>query len=398
MKKFINVTPNVKWVGVVDQDARKFHGEELSVNHGSSYNSYLIREDKIVLIDGVKATFSREWIEKLKEEIDLNKIDYLILNHCEPDHSGSIPDLVDEIPNVPIYCTQKAREILEAYYGKRDWNFNIVKSGDNLSIGNKNLVFLEMKMLHWPDSMLTYLLEDQILFSNDAFGEHYGANELFDDMVEEDILKYECLKYYACILSPFSKLIKLKLQEIEKMGLKFKIICPSHGVIWRKNPNGIVEKYRKWCEGYSENQILIVYDTMWNTTRKMAEVIADGIREIKPDWTIKLLNSGKTDLNDVVTEIFKSKGILMGSSTINSSVLPSMGALLSSIKTIPYENKKVNFFGSYGWNGRAMDVFQKELEKSPLIISGECLKIKWNLDEDTYIKAWEFGMNFASQL
>ncbi|WP_320046121.1 MBL fold metallo-hydrolase [uncultured Ilyobacter sp.] len=397
MKKFVSVSDSVKWVGVVDQDMKKFHGEELSIPSGTTYNSYLIRDEKIALVDTVIHAFGEQWLELLKEEINLNKIDYIIMNHNEPDHSGALVQLMKEIPDTPIYCTQMGKEIIEAYYGK-SYNFNIVKTGDKLNLGKNEITFVEMKMLHWPDSMMSYLNGENILFSNDAFGQHYGANGLFNDMVDQNTLEYECLKYYACILTPFSKILERKLEEVISLGLPIDVICPSHGVIWRDNPMQIVEKYSKWCRSYKEDVVVIAYDTMWESTKKMAESIADGIREVKPEYEIILTNSAKNSENDIVTDMFRASAILFGSSTINNGILPSMAALLEGVKGVNFQDKKVAAFGSYGWNGKSLAVLNEELSKTKMTLASDGLKVKWNLNSSTREECMTFGREFAEKL
>ena len=397
MKKFVDVSKSVKWVGIIDQDITKFHGEELDIPHGTSFNSYLIRDEKIVLVDTVMEKFSSEWIEHLKEEVDLNTIDYIVMNHNEPDHSGSLSALMKEIPNTPIYCTDKGVEIIKAYH-KIDAEFRTVKTGDVLDLGKKKLTFVEMKMLHWPDSMASYLSEENILFSNDAFGQHYGANGLFNDECDQNILNYEALKYYACILTPFSPLIKRKIDEILNLNLTIDQICTSHGVIWRKNPLQIIEKYMKWCDNYKEDQIVITYDTMWETTKKMAESIADGIRNISPSTNILLINSAKHTESEILTEIFKSKGVLFGSPTINNRILPSMAALLEGVKGINFKDKSVAAFGSYGWNAKNLDIINENLKFTSLKLVNEGIKVNWNLNPKSKELCYKFGQEFASSL
>ncbi|MEQ8160491.1 MAG: MBL fold metallo-hydrolase, partial [Smithellaceae bacterium] len=304
------ITANVTWVGKVDWELKKFHGNEYSTHRGSTYNSYLIKEGKNVLIDTVWNPFAAEFVDNLKKEIDLAKIDYVIANHAEIDHSGSLPELMNHIPETPIYCTENGVKSLQGHY-HQDWNFRSVKTGDTLDIGNgKTLVFVEMRMLHWPDSMATYMTGDNILFSNDAFGHHYATEHLFNDLVDQDELMYECIKYYANILTPFSPLVLKKIQEILNLNLPIDMIAPSHGIVWRDKPTRIVEKYMAWAGSYRENQITILYDTMWNGTKIMAENIARGILEKDKDVTVKLFNIAKSDKNDIITEIFKSKAIL----------------------------------------------------------------------------------------
>ena len=356
------------------------------------------QDEKIALVDTVIHAFGEQWLELLKEEIDLKTIDYIIMNHNEPDHSGALVQLMKEIPDTPIYCTQMGKEIIEAYYGK-SYNFNIVKTGDKLSLGKNEITFVEMKMLHWPDSMMSYLDGENILFSNDAFGQHYGANGLFNDMVDQNTLEYECLKYYACILTPFSKILERKLDEVISLGLPIDVICPSHGVIWRDNPMQIVEKYSKWCRSYKEEDVVVItYDTMWDSTKKMAESIADGIREVKPEYEIILTNSAKNSENDIVTDMFRASAILFGSSTINNGILPSMAALLEGVKGVNFQDKKVAAFGSYGWNGKSLAVLNEELSKTKMTLVNEGLKVKWNLNSATREECMAFGKDFAEKL
>jgi len=299
---------NIFWVGIKDWELRKFHGDEYSTHRGSTYNSYLIREEKNVLIDTVWTPFSKEFVDSLSKEISLDKIDYVITNHAESDHSGALPDLMKEIPNTPIYCTKNGVNSIKGHYHK-DWDFHVVKTGDTLSVGNgKDLIFVEMRMLHWPDSMACYLTKDNVLFSNDAFGQHYVSEFMFNDLVNQNELYDECIKYYANILTPFSSFVDRKIKEVLDLKIPIDIIATSHGVIWRENPTQIVEKYLAWANDYQENQITIIYDTMWQGTRKMAESIAKGIREVDDKVTVKLLSTSKYDKNDIITEVRRNKG------------------------------------------------------------------------------------------
>lgn len=282
MKK--HVKNNIYWVGKVDWELQRFHGDEYSTNQGSSYNAYLIQEEKTVLIDTVWAPFAHEFVENLAKEIDLNKIDCIVVNHGEVDHSGALPALMERIPNTPIYCSANAIRSLKGQY-HQDWNFNVMKTGDKLSLGNgKELIFVEMQMLHWPDSMAAFLTQDNVLFSNDAFGQHLASEKLFNDEIDQCDLFSEALKYYANILQPFSPFLRKKLNEILALNLPIEMIATSHGVIWRDNPYQIVEKYTQWANDYQENQITIIYDTMWNGTKTLAEKIAEGI-----NWRTRVL-------------------------------------------------------------------------------------------------------------
>lgn len=387
----------VTWVGKKDWELRTFHGEEYSTHRGSSYNSYLIRDEKVALIDTVWLPFAKEFVTKLKREIDLNDIDYIIINHGEIDHSGALPELMREIPDTPIYCTKNAVKSLKGQF-HQDWNFVEVKTGDKLSLGKRDLIFIEARMLHWPDSMFTYMTGDNILFSNDAFGQHYASEFMYNDEVDQAELYQESIKYYANILTPFSRFVVSKVDEFVKLNLPLDMICTSHGVIWRDNPMQIVEQYVKWAQDYQENQITIIYDTMWNGTKHMADAIASGIRQVNPGVTVKLMHTGITDKNDVLTEVFKSKAILVGSPTINGSVLNSIAGILDQIKGLSFKNKKGAAFGAYGWSGEGVKLIGDHLAKAGFELVNDGLRVLWNPDQEAVEKCVDLGKEFAKSL
>ncbi|HZX20758.1 MAG TPA: anaerobic nitric oxide reductase flavorubredoxin [Clostridia bacterium] len=393
MKK--KIKNNVSWVGKVDWELRKFHGDELSTHKGSTYNSYLIQEEKTVLIDTIWIPFAEEFVENLAKEIDLSKIDYIVVNHGEVDHSGALPALMKHIPDKPIYCTANAVKSLKGQY-HQDWNFNVVKTGDKLDIGNgKELIFVEMAMLHWPDSMATYLTGDNILFSNDAFGQHYAIEELYNDLVDQCDLFNESIKYYANILTPFSAILRKKLDEIIALNLPIDMIATSHGVIWRDNPMQIVKKYSEWANDYQENQITIVYDTMWNGTKKLAEKIAEGISLADPDVVVKVGSLAKSDYNDLITEVFKSKAVVIGSPTIGNNILHSVAGFIHLIKILKFKGKKAAAFGCYGWSGESVKVINELMEDAGFEIIDEGIKNLWNPDTDAQKAAIDYGKKIA---
>ncbi|MDU2117381.1 MAG: MBL fold metallo-hydrolase [Veillonella sp.] len=327
-----HIKNNVSWVGKIDWELQEFHGSDYTINNGSSQNAYLIEEEKTVLIDTVWKPHSSEFIDNLESEIDLNTIDFIVCNHGEVDHSGSLPALMEKIPNTPIYCTENAVKSLVGQYHHPEWNFKTVKTGDSVDIGNgKSLVFVEMRMLHWPDSMATYMTGDNILFSNDAFGQHFAVEELWADKADQCRLWEEAMKYYANIL------------------------------IWRENPMQIVEKYYEWSQAYQEDQITIVYDTMWDGTKKLAHKIAEEIAKQSPDTRVKIFNISKTNKNDIMTEVFKSKAIAVGSPTVGNSVLSSVAGWLDFLRELKFKNKKAAVFGTYGWSGESTKVLREEL-------------------------------------
>jgi anaerobic nitric oxide reductase flavorubredoxin len=393
----LKVKNNVYWVGKTDWELRKFHGDEYSTHRGSTYNSYLVREKKTAVIDTVWAPFAKEYVDNLAKEVDLNRIDYVVANHAEIDHSGALPELMRLIPDKPLYCTANGVKSLTGHY-HQDWNFQVVKTGDRLSLGSKELVFVEAPMLHWPDSMFCYLTEDNVLFSNDAFGQHYATEFLFNDLVDQEELHVEALKYYANILTPFSALVERKIKEFLSLELPLEVICPSHGVIWRDNPAQIVEKYLAWANSYRENQITIVYDTMWNGTRVMAEQIARGVREADPEVNVKLFNGAKTDKNDIIAELFKSKAVVFGSPTINKGILTSLAGLLEEMRGLAFKGKKAAVFGCYGWSGEGVGLLADSLGKAGFTVVGEGLKALWNPDQESRRACLEYGKKLAGSL
>jgi anaerobic nitric oxide reductase flavorubredoxin len=391
------INEHVKWVGNIDWDLRKFHGEEYSAHRGSSYNSYLVEDEKTALIDTVWSPFSEEFVQNLKEEIDLKKIDYIIINHGEVDHSGGLIALMKEIPGTPIYCTANAVKSIKGQY-HQDWNFIKVKTGDTLSLGKRTLTFVEARMLHWPDSMMTYMDQENILFSNDAFGQHYASSGMYNDTVDQSELFQEAIKYYANILTPFSKLVEKKINELLELGIPVDMICPSHGVIWKENPLQIVEQYMEWAKDYQENQITITYETMWENTRKMAEAIGEGIAQQDPAVKLKYINVGKTDKNDVLTEIFKSKGVLMGSSTINNGILSNTAGLLEMIKGLKFKRKAGAAFGSYGWSGESPKIINEGLDASGFQVMEKNYKALWTPDKESVEEGVAFGKDFINHI
>lgn len=393
----IPVKNNVSWVGKIDWDLRKFHGNELSTHRGSTYNSYLIREEKVALIDTVWGPFAKEYVKNLSSEIDLKKIDYVIANHGETDHSGALPELMRQIPDTPVYCTANGVKSLKGQYHE-EWDFKVVKTGDRLSLGKKELVFIEAPMLHWPDSMFCYLTGDNILFSNDAFGQHLASEFMFNDLVDNSELMYEALKYYANILTPFSALVEKKIKEVLALNLPVDMICTSHGVIWRKNPKQIIETYLKWANKYKENQITILYDTMWNGTRVMAEQIAKGITQGDASVAVKLVNIGHSDKNDAITEIFKSKAILVGSPTINKGILTAVASMLEELRGLGFKDKKAAAFGCYGWSGESVHILNEHLKEAGFTLVDEGLKLLWNPDDTGRNACVEYGKVLAKKL
>jgi len=391
----IEILKNIYWVGIKDWELRKFHGEEYSTHRGSSYNSYLIKDEKIVLVDTAWRPHKEEFVSNLEKAVDLQKIDYIVCNHSEVDHSGALELLMEKIPGTPIYCTANGAKLLKKHY-HRDWNFQIVKTGDTLKTGEYELLFIEAPMLHWPDSMFTYVKGANLLLSNDAFGQHYAAPTLFVDEADQCEVDQEALKYYANILTPFSKLVRQKIQQFKALNLPVDMIAPSHGLIWRKDPLQIVEKYDKWADDYQEDLVVIVYDTMWDGTKKMAHAIGEGLgRQGVP---YKIVHAGKTDHTDMMTEVFRAKGLIVGSSTINGGILYPMAAFLETVKGMKYKKKVGTAFGSYGWSGESVKILSQGLEDAGIKVIQEGIRLQYQPTPEELEQCISFGEEFARAL
>ncbi len=396
MKK--KLAANVSWVGKVDWELAKFHGDEYSTHKGSSYNSYVIEEGKTVLIDTVWKPFAKEFVDNLEAEGILGKLDAIIAQHAEVDHSGSLPELMARRPDLPIYCTANGVKSLKGHY-HADWDFHIVKTGDEFELGNgKKLVFVEAPMLHWPDSMFSYMTGDAILFSNDAFGQHLATERLYNDLVDQDELYDECVKYYANILTPFSALVKAKIDQVLSLKLPVNMIATSHGVIWRDNPTQIVGKYLEWSQDYKEDRVTILYDTMWDGTRALAEALARGVSDASPSTTVVAHCLSKFDKNDALTDVFRSKALLLGSPTINKGILTAVAGTLEEIKGLKFKGKKAAAFGCYGWSGESVKLIAEGLKEAGFELVDEGYKALWNPDADALKAAYEYGRAFAAKL
>lgn len=389
------LTDHVTWVGKVDWELKHFHGQELSTFRGSSYNAYLVQDQKTALIDTVWQPYDVEFVRHLKEVINLSKIDYIVMNHNEIDHSGSLVELMREIPDTPIYCTKKGEAIIRGHY-HQDWNFVNVRTGDTLTLGDTTLTFIEAPMLHWPDTMFSYLRGDNILFSNDGFGQHFASESLYDDCVELDEVMYEAEKYYANILNTYSPMAAKKLQEILAMNLPLQLIAPSHGIIWRKHIADIIDRYTRWSNNYQQHQVTIVYDTMWNSTRTMAEGIAEGLRQADNTLTVKLMNASKDDKNDILTEVFRSKAVLVGSPTINNGYSYAIAGILEMMRGLKFKQKKAAAFGSYGWGGEAVKLINEHLQTAGFALLNEGMRLQWVPTEEGINQCRDYGRNLAS--
>ncbi|MDH4213941.1 MAG: flavodoxin domain-containing protein [Candidatus Thorarchaeota archaeon] len=391
--KPVEVVKDVYWVGAIDYDVRNFHGYSYTTHHGTTYNAYLIIGDKIALVDGVLGSFSEEMFSRISEITDPETIDYMISNHTEMDHSGAVPEVLKVMKKAKLVCTPKAVDELKKHY-TNGWDIQTVKTGDEIDLGGKTLRFYEAPMLHWPESMFTYYVEKEVLLPNDAFGQHYATEKRFADEVDQTILWKEAEKYYANILWPLSSMVQRKIEEVIKLGLPIKVIAPSHGLIWRKNPLEIVTRYLAWAKGErTSDKIVIAWDTMWQSTTKLARAIAEGIDSEGITPLVMLIPH--SDRSDIMAELLEAKGILVGSSTLHNDILPTLAPILSDFEVLKPKGKKAAAFGSYGWGGGAAKRIQESMERGKMEIVMEPFTVKWVPTEEEIKNAVEFGRAFA---
>jgi flavorubredoxin len=351
----VEIKPDIYWVGGIDWDLRNFHGYE--TQRGTTYNAYLIVDKKITLVDTVKHYLFDEMLARIKEIVDPKKIDYIVSNHVEMDHSGSLPKMIKEAPNAKIITSTRGEKGLLRHY-KKDLGFQVVKSGDTLNIGKHTLHFVHIPMVHWPDSMVTYIPSDKLLIPNDAFGQHIASSERFDDEIDWGILREEAAKYYGNIVMPYGDQVNKALEAVS--GLDIDMIAPSHGIIWRSRIPKIIEEYKKWASYETEKKALIVYDSMWGSTEKIAYSLLEGLSEA--GIPVNIRNLKNTHMSDIITDVQDSKLILLGSPTLNNGMMPSIGGFLTYLKGLRPRNRIGFVFGSYGWGGQAVGEIEKILK------------------------------------
>lgn len=352
----VKLRENIYWVGAIDWDLRNFHG--YLTQRGSTYNAYLIIDEKVTLIDNVKHQLYGQMIARISEIIDPKKIDYIIQNHVEMDHSGSLPMLMDLIPQATVFTSPKGEEGLKLHF-KKEWKFETIKTGDTISIGKRSLSFVLTPMVHWPDNMITYCPEDKILFSNDAFGQHIASNERTDREMPLSIIMEEARKYYANIVLPYGKQVQKALAALQDTPIDY--ICPSHGIVWTDHITDIVAEYSKWSSNVTEKRAIVVYDSMWKSTEKIAYALQD-IFQQKNIPTL-MCNLQVNHISDIMTEILSAKYICVGSPTLNNNILPTVSAFLTYLKGLAPKSRIGLAFGSYGWSGQSIDIIHNTLRE-----------------------------------
>lgn len=369
--KAVEIKKGIYWVGVKDWNLREFHG--YSTSRGSTYNAYLIVDEKITLIDGVKAPFTDELMSRISSVVDPEKIDVVICNHVEMDHSGALPAIMAKAENATLYCPAAGERGLKMHYDTTGWNIHVVKTADTLNIGKHTLSFVQMPMVHWPDSMMTYVADEKLIFTNDAFGQHYASDELFDD-ADFDVVMEEAKKYYGNIVWPYGMQVQKVLEEAAKLDID--MIAPSHGVIWKNHISEIVEKYKLWSSyGSVADKAIVIYDSMWGSTEQMAREIAAAW--IEKGLKVTMCSLKHNDISDAINMMVEAKYVALGSPTLNSGILPTMGAFLTYLKGLAAKNKVGFCFGSYGWKKDAQSEMQEVLTKLGWELSEPPMTINW---------------------
>ena len=389
----IEIAKDIYDVGVIDWNIRDFHG--YSTYQGTSYNAFLIVDEKIALIDTVKKEFSDQLLENITKIVDPKKIDYVISNHTEMDHSGSLPRVMHKIgENKPLYCSKMGLKNLSRHFPQK-WNYHGIENGEALSLGKRTLTFLETRMLHWPDSMFSYVKEDKILFSSDAFGQHYAGHEKFDDQICDSIMPH-AKKYFANILLLYSPLILKLLENVTELGLKIDMICPDHGIIWRKDPGKIINAYAKWSRQEPEQKAVVVYDTMWHSTETMAEEIAQGI--VEEGVIARPMHIRSSHRSEIMTEVLDAAAVIVGSPTLNNQLFPTVSDFLTYMKGLKPKNKIGAAFGSYGWSGESVKLITQELEAMNFDIIDPGVKVQYVPDQDGKNACLELGRKIGKAI
>jgi len=392
--KAVKVTDRVWWVGAVDWSLRDFHG--YATGRGSSYNAYLVLAEKVTLIDTVKRPFKDEMLSRIGSVIDPKRIDYIISNHAEMDHSGCLPEVTDIVRPEKVFASSQGVKALRAHFHLSEEAVTPVKDGETLSLGDVTLTFIETRMLHWPDSMFTYLADERLLFSQDAFGMHLASVERFADEIDESILEFEAAKYFANILLPYSPLILKLLEKVRASGLQIDVIAPDHGPIFRKNIDWILQRYAQWALQKPTRKAVVVYDTMWQSTEKMARAICEGLAA--GGAAAKLMPLKGSHRSDVATEILDAGALLVGSPTINNTIFPTVADVLTYLKGLRPRNLIGAAFGSYGWSGESVDRINAILKEMKVELVSEGVKVRYVPDDAALLQCRDLGILVAEKL
>jgi anaerobic nitric oxide reductase flavorubredoxin len=393
----VEIKPNIYWVGAIDWAVRDFHG--YITPNGTSYNNYLILDTHVTLIDTVKHDFSEYTIEAIRGLVDPGKIENIVINHIESDHMSSIDRIMELAPKALIHITARGKKGLDRFYDTSRWNFRIVKTGDTLTTGTKTIQFLETPMLHWPDSMMSYVKEDKLLISQDGFGQHIASSARFDDeycdQYSVTALEHAVRDYYANILMPFGSLVKAKIAEIQKLGLEISMIAPDHGIIWRRDPGKILQMYLDMANDKADLRVVIVYDTMWQSTEHMIGPMMQGIKSAGVDVEVMKLRA--TPMSKAIKRIWESRAMLVGTPTLNNIMFPSVAEFLTHLRGLRPKNRLAGAFGSYGWGGGAVKEAYGEFKKMGLEAVEPGVEVVYRPSTEDEEKCFAFGKLFAEK-
>ncbi|MEW6187117.1 MAG: FprA family A-type flavoprotein [Thermodesulfobacteriota bacterium] len=391
--KPVEIVKDIYWVGVIDWNLRDFHG--YAIPEGTTYNAFLIMDDKITLIDTVKKEFADQLLDNVAQIVDPKKIDYVISNHTEMDHSGGLPRVMHKIgEDKPLYCSKVGQKNLSLHF-REPWNYRAVENGGVLNLGKRTLTFLETRMLHWPDSMFSYVKEEALLFSSDAFGQHLASMERFDDQVGEAIMP-QAKKYFANILLLYAPLVLQLVEKVTQMGLSLKTVCPDHGILWRQDPSKIIRAYVEWSRQEPKKKAVVIYDTMWHSTEKLAEAVVEGL--FQTGVAARPMHLRACHRSDIMTEILDAGAVVVGSPTLNNGLFPTVSDFLTYMKGLKPANKIAAAFGSYGWSGEAVKLINQELEAMKFTLVDPGLKIQFVPDAKAVAAALELGRKVGQAL
>ena len=387
------VAENIYWVGAIDWKIRDFHG--YATHRGTTYNAYLVMTDKITLIDTVKAPFLNQLMSRIASVVDPTRIDYIVSNHSEMDHTGCLPRMIDLVKPEKVFASPMGVKAIAKHFDT-PMNIDAVKDGDTLDLGNATLNILETRMLHWPDSMLTYMPEQEFLFSQDGFGMHLASSERFDDEISDWLLEYEAAKYFANILLPFSAQVAKVLERVTELGIPIKTIAPDHGPIWRKDPIKIINLYSKWAKQEATKKAVIVYDTMWESTATMAHAVGDGI--IAEGMQIKMVPLNSSHRSDLATELLEAGALIVGSPTMNNNLFPTVADALTYVKGLRPKNLVGGTFGSYGWSGEAISQVNEILRAMKIELVSEGVKSNYVPTDEVLVECHALGVTVARRV
>ena len=390
----VEILKDIYWVGAIDWNIRDFHG--YSVNRGTTYNAFLLIDEKITLFDTVKKGFKGDLLKNIRKIIDPTKIDYVVVNHVEMDHSSLVPEIVELVQPEKIFCSEMGKKNLLAHFHTENWPYEVVKTGDSISLGKRTVQFIETRMLHWPDSMFSYIPGDRLLISSDAFGQHLATTERFDDEVDLSLLLGHAAKYYANIILPYSNLVQKLLAQVKEINLAVDMIAPDHGLIWRKNPGKILECYDEWSQQRSKLKALVIYDTMWHSTEMMAQAIMEGL--VEEGVSARSFDLAVSHRSDIITEVLDAGALIIGSSTLNNGMLPQMADLLHYMRGLRPANKIGAAFGSYGWSGEAVKLINTIMEEMKFRVLDPGIRVQYVPTQDDLKKCVDLGRKVARTL